>query len=173
MNRALQAWRWPDGVAITNTAPYPGGHVFKDRTTGTRYLLSHDSGTDRLTLTTPVPDIVTTAPREPTLLSAAFGPQRFYVDNGSLLLESAAVTVAAHQRAPVVVDEPLWSFKHTERRITYRVYVCETTAGEYGLEKWEGVGRAITVTDIGCAIETVDVVHLGTLVVHLGEQVVT
>lgn len=138
MNRQPRGW------------PYPKGHVFEDISTGTRYLLSHDSDTDTLVLTTPVPRRVTAAPMNPTLQSS-FGPQRLYIEDGTLKATNGAVAVGAHQEENIVVDAPLWTFKPSERRVTYRVYMCADQLGSYGLEKWEGVGAAITVTDIGCA----------------------
>ena len=131
--------------------PYPPGHVFQDISTGTLYLLSHDSGTDTLSLTSTIPPSVTSAPHNP-ILQSVFGPQRLYVEDGTLKATNGAVAVGPHQAENVVVDAPLWTLETSERRVTYRVYMCTDELGSYGLEKWEGVGNAITITDIGCAV---------------------
>lgn len=124
--------------------PTPRATVFVDRTTGTQYLLSHDSEADTVALTTPVSSRVNARPSEP-LVWTPFGMLRLFVDNGELGTELSGDTV---------LDGPVFTLNLTERRTTYEVHGRDMIAanGPLCLRKYTGLGRTSAIEDLGCVV---------------------
>lgn len=126
----------------------PAAVIFEDRSTGTQYLLSHDSDTDSIVLTTPVPRQANAIVREP-LVFTDFGPRRLFVEDGVLDDEPALDRFSGRQ------DASVFTLNFNDRRTTFEIH-GEGTSGIDGalcLRKYEGIGRTLTVTDLGCTLD--------------------
>lgn len=113
--------------------PLPQGIVFTDRTTGTLYLLSHDSGEGTTSLETPVPSQWTGRAYGPTdgpFLSSPDGLLRLYVDNGVLSKELAPTVHQGREGGRILT-----------RNFSEANVVFEVTAPD-------GVDGAFTVTQV-------------------------
>ena len=126
----------------------PRGQVFKDRSTGTLYLLSHDSSDDTLALTTPVPALAHVVSFEPIINTPA-GPRRMYVEAGVLAYE-----IPNQGETGTFGPAPVFTLNFAERRTTYELHGEGAT--ELGdplcLRKYTNVGRTVVVEDLGCTI---------------------
>ncbi len=122
-------------LGLPRFPPVPTGTVFTDRTSGSLYLLSHNSATDAVVLTTPPPaqwNGRAFGPREGPVLSSPVGLLRLYVDGGVLLSELAPEDWTGRADARVLTRN------FAENKIVY-----EVTAPS----GWE-LGDALTVTRV-------------------------
>ena len=96
----------------------PTGTVFTDRTSGSLYLLSHDSGTDIVVLESPPPATWhgrAFGPLEGPVLPSPAGLLRLYVDGAALLYELAPANFAGRRDARVLTRN------FSENKIIYEV----------------------------------------------------
>lgn len=136
-----QGYRWP----------VPRGHVFQDRTTGTLYLLSHDTATDLPTLVTPVPRQVFAVPEEPVLPAPA-GNVRLFVSNGILRYELYTAPTLGGIGRRTVANDPVFTLNLSTRRTTYRLTADQVR--RFGdplcLQRYNDLGGTLAITDLGC-----------------------
>lgn len=113
-----QRWRGMVDFGRPQQPPMPPGIVFKDRSTGTKYLLSHDSSTPTWNLTSTIPNQHEGPVFEPwdgpTMPSNA-GRLRLYVDSGSLNYERAPDPFDGRR------DMPIYTRNFSENRTTFEL----------------------------------------------------
>lgn len=144
--------RGPDGrypiqvqLAEQDESWRPSPVIMADRVTGTRYMLTHTSSTDRASLTTTIPSNIVYRPREP-IIRAASGPARLYVSGGSLAYE-----LETAEQFQLVSEPPVFTYKASEPRIAYQVLATdvECQGCPLSLVKFEGLGSAaVTLTEL-------------------------
>lgn len=144
--------------------PLPRAIVFEDRSTGTLYLLSHDSATDEIILTTPVPSRARARPEEPTLRSP-IGLIRLFVEGGELMYE--AVEEPDNERRQ---DEPVFTLNYSDRRTTYEIHASGLVVfgGPLCLKRYDGLGQTTVITDLGCILDLLFGGIPGTVVFEVG-----
>lgn len=94
----------------------PSCHVFQDRSTGTLYMLSHDSTGPSLVLDTPVPRRCNARPEEP-VVNLSIGRRRLFVENGTLGWETV------DDRPIPSIYPDLYTVNFAEQKVTFRVDV--------------------------------------------------
>jgi hypothetical protein len=129
--------------------PTPRLRVFRDRSTGTDYYLSH-SGSE-VVITTPLPTRELGRPEEPTL-RAPLGVIRLYVEAGALRYEVVALATDPLDPDFGVQDEPVGTRNFAEPRTT--ILLSAGAVFEFGdplcLVKLEGLGLDVVETSLGC-----------------------
>lgn len=137
--------------------PTVAGTVLADRETGTLYLLGHDTSTDQLVLTTPVPSSVSRLPAEPVLLAPLLrqsgvtrgrGSVRLYALNGELTYE----LVQGGNADARVQSGAVFTLNVDDRTTTYRVHADNLTAfgAALCLDKYTAFGSGTVIEELAC-----------------------
>lgn len=126
--------------------PKPRAPVFEDRTTGTRYILSHDSSGPTLSS---VPGNVRARAEEP-VLSSPIGPLRLYVDDGALTYELAGFPTSSVSYS----HDPLFTLNLSDKRTTYEITASSVEAFGDALctRKYEGLGLSLSKGGETCTL---------------------
>lgn len=129
--------------------PKPRPIVLEDRSTGTQYLLSHDSEANTIVLLTPVPAKARALPEEPLIKTPA-GLRRLYVDDGELLEESETRTAFLG-----IVPAPLFTLNYNDTRTTFLIHGsgATTDGAPLCLKKYTALGLTTAIEDLGCSLE--------------------
>lgn len=145
--------------------PYPRPVVLQDRSTGTNYLLSHDSSTDRVALASVPARISRNQPERPLLQSDA-GVLEVFVSGAILQYELSDVVAYQEGRDQEQEPrpEPLQTKSYSELATTYEVYAPDgmVVGDALGLRKTTGIGSTSSrsdlgaVADIGAALTLID-----------------
>lgn len=128
-------WRGYTDLGTVRVPPLPAGFVMTDRVTGTEYLLSHNSSTNTVLLTTPVPGLwrgVAIDAFSGPVLPSPIGLLRLYVASGTLTFDLAPSSFKG-------VNHPIVATRNFgENGIVYEVTASAVAA----------LGDALTVTRI-------------------------
>lgn len=154
-------------LLVSSWGSFPTPVVFKDRTTGDRYMLTHDSATDTISIVA-VPSRAALFPNREPLFQTAAGPIRLLVDDGELFTE-AGLTPEEGSRATfgareaVLLEEPVFTVNYSEPSTTYQVTGegVDTVGDPFQVYRYTGMGSTTVKTDLGNVFDVATIVFRG------------